>query len=195
MSNFWNTSDGELATQTTGTYEAPTGNSDPIPDGSSVKAVIGSAQWKSPRDNDSVEYVELEWSVVEPAEYVNRKVWTKLWIDDLDPSASEKDEAKAIKKRDSHKRMLAAIDANAGGKLAKRGVRPTDSDLALALMQRPMIIKVKEWAIGDAKGNWVCAVSSAKGGAVNIAEAAPKKAAPKPATGSAFYDDDSDIPF
>ena len=192
--SFWATSDGTIATTTGGSYEAPTGNSEPIPDGSSVKAVISSAQWKSPKDNDSVEYVELEWTVVEPEDYANRKVWQKLWIDDFDPSVA--DPVKAQRKTDNHKRMLAAIDANAGGKLAKKAVRPTDHDLALALMQRPMIAKVKEWAIGDAKGNWIAAISPGKGGEVKIAAAAaPKKAAP--AKSSAFVDDDldSDIPF
>ena len=128
--SFWNTSDGELATQNGGNYEAPTGNSEPIPDNSSVKAVISNAQWKSPRGNDSVEYVELEWQIVEPAEYVNRKIWQKLFVDDFDPSVA--DPTKAQRKTDNHKRMLAAVDANAGGKLAKKGIRPTDSDLALA---------------------------------------------------------------
>jgi len=186
--SFWNTSDGELATQTGGNYEAPTGNSEPIPDNSSVKAVISSAQWKSPRDNDSVEYVELEWQVVEPAEYVNRKIWQKLFVDDFDPKVA--DPVKAQRKTDNHKRMLAAIDANAGGKLAKKGVRPTDSDLALALMQRPMIIKVKTWETGDAKGNWICAVNSAKSGTVSVGQAAAPKKAAAPAA-----DLDDDIPF
>jgi len=188
--SFWTTSDGELATQTGGEFETPSGNTDPIPDGSSVLAMITSAGWKNPKDDTSVEYVELEWQVAQPEEYANRKVWQKLWIDDLDPSA--KDEAKAIRKRDNHKRMLAAIDANCGGKLAKKGARPDDSALALALMQRPMVIKVKTWDNdkGEPAGNWICAVSP-KTAAIS---AAVSKAKPN-AKASSFEDDDEQIPF
>lgn len=193
--SFWSTSDGELATQTGGSYESPTGNTDPIPDGSSVLAMIASAQWKNPRNDDAVEYVELEWTVAQPEEYANRKIWQKLWIDDLDPSA--KDEAKAIRKRDNHKRMLAAIDANCGGKLAKKGVRPSDTDLAVALMQRPMVIKVKIWENdkGEPGGNWICGVNS-KTSAVSVAPAAaPKPKAMAAAGAGAFEDDEDEIPF
>jgi len=189
--SFWTTSDGELATQTGGEFETPSGNTDPIPDGSSVLAMITSAGWKNPKDDTSVEYVELEWQVAQPEEYANRKVWQKLWIDDLDPSA--KDETKAIRKRDNHKRMLAAIDANCGGKLAKKGARPDDSALALALMQRPMVIKVKTWDNdkGEPAGNWICAVSP-KTAAISAAVSKAKPNA-KPA---GFADDlDDDIPF
>lgn len=191
--NFWATSDGELATQTNGSYEAPTGNSEPIPDGSSVLAMINSASWKSPRDNDSVEYVELEWQIAQPEEYANRKIWTKLWIDEFDPAVT--DPVKAQRKTDNHKRLLAAIDANCGGKLAKKATRPDDGALALALMQRPMIIKTKVWEMGDGKGNWVAAVSPAKGGKIEIAAAAAPKSKPKPAASSAFDDDSDSIPF
>jgi len=191
MSNFWATSDGELATQTGTEFEAPGGNIEPIPDGSSVLAMITSAAWKPHRDNASVEYVELEWQVAQPEAYANRKIWQKLFIDDLDPSA--KDETKAVRKRDNHKRMLAAIDANCGGKLAKKGTRPDDSSLALALMQRPMVIKVKTWDNdkGEAAGNWICAVSP-KTAAISAAVSKAKS----PAKVSAFADDDEDeIPF
>ena len=169
-----------------GSYEAPSGN-DPIPDNSSVLAMIASAQWKSPRDNDTVEYIELEWTIAQPEEYANRKLWTKLWVDDLNPEHKN-----AEKQRDTHRRLLTAIDQNCGSKLAKKGnPHPSDTELAVALMQRPMVIKVKEWEMNGNKGNWVCGVSP-KTSAVSVAPAA----APKPkAMAAAGADIDDDIPF
>ena len=191
MGSFWSTSDGETI-QGESSFETPSGNTDPIPDNSSVLARITSAQWKSPRDEPLIKYVELEWTIQEPADYVNRKVWHKLWVDDLDPSVLSKQDGqkKAERKRDNARRMLAAIDANAGGKLAKKNSKPTDEELALALTNRPMIIKLRTWddqQTGKPAGNWVVAVSSAKTGRVEIT-AAPVK--------SNAVDEDPDfVPF
>jgi len=86
--------------------------------------------------------------------------------------------------------MLAAIDANAGGKLSKVPRRPSDDDLALALTNRPMIIKCMVWEMGDNSGNWIAAVSPKSKG-VSVADAKPmaKKPAPVPDV------DDDDVPF
>lgn len=184
---FWDLSDGESANTGEKEYEQETGNLSPIPDGSSVLALIDEAKWNETRD-EQAEHISLRWSVIEPAEYANRKVFQKLWVTDDDPNV--KDAAKMEKKRDKAKRMLAAIDANAGGKLSKVPRRPSDDDLALALTNRPMIIKCMVWEMGDNSGNWIAAVSpKSKGVSMAEAKALAKKVAP------ASDVDDDDIPF
>jgi len=193
---FWDLSDGESAATGEKEYEQETGNLDPIPDGSSVLAIIDEAKWAETRD-EQAEYVSLRWSVMEPAEYANRKVFQKLWVTDDDPNVS--DAGKMEKKRDKAKRMLAAIDANCGGKLAKTARKPTDDDLALALTNRPMIIKCMIWEMkgsdgGMNSGNWIAAVSpKSKGVDVKAAKPSPSR---KAAPASSFGDDlGDDIPF
>jgi len=185
--SFWQLSDGDDANTGEKEYEQETGNLSPIPDGSSVLALIDEAKWNETRD-EQAEHISLRWSVIEPAEYANRKVFQKLWVTDDDPNV--KDAAKMEKKRDKAKRMLAAIDANAGGKLSKVPRRPSDDDLALALTNRPMIIKCMVWEMGDNSGNWIAAVSpKAKGVSLAGAKAPAKKAAPVSDV------DDDDVPF
>jgi len=189
---FWDLSDGESANTGEKEYEQETGNLSPIPDGSSVLALIDEAKWNETRD-EQAEHISLRWSVIEPAEFANRKVFQKLWVTDDDPNV--KDAAKMEKKRDKAKRMLAAIDANCGGKLAKKAARPTDDDLALALTNRPMIIRCQTWEMkapdGSIKrGTWIAAVSpKAKGVSVAETKAPAKKAAPVSDV------DDDDVPF
>lgn len=195
--SFWNLSDGGDASQDAQTeYEIPSGNLDPIPDGSSVLAMIDEAKWDSKNDAD---YISLRWSVLSPDEYKNRKVFQKLWVTDDDPMAE--DEAKAAKKRDKARRMLAAIDANAGGKLVRKDGVPTDEHLAACLCNKPMIIKVMIWSTRDEKsgdtmeGNWVSAVApKAKG--IDVKEPKPRKEpAPSGGSGSMAFGRDDEIPF
>lgn len=200
MSNFWDLSDGSNAADSKQTeYEIPGGgNMDPIPDGSSVLAMIDEAKWDS---KDDAEYVSLRWTVLSPDEYKNRKVFQKLWVTDDDPKAEDAD--KAAKKRDKARRMLAAIDANAGGKLTSKGGKPTDETLTGCLTNKPMIIRVAIWSVKsretgeDITGNWVQAVAPKSAG-IDVKEPAPKKAsAPSQsggygAGGSAL---DDEIPF
>ena len=190
--SFWDLSDGESAATGEKEYEQETGNLDPIPDGSSVMAVIDEAKWNYTRD-ENAEHISLRWSVSEPEQYRNRKVFQKLWVTDDDPNT--KDAAKMDKKRDKAKKMLAAIDANCGGKLAKNARRPTDDDLALALTNRPMVIKCMVWEMGDNTGNWIAAVSPRSKG-IDVKEAkAPARKASSPARGGFADDLDPDIPF
>ena len=160
MSDFWGLSDGGSAADTGTEYEQPSGSLEPIPDGSSVLAMIDEAKWDEKEDAD---YISLRWSVLSPDEYKNRKVFQKLWVTDDDPNA--KDASAAAKKRDKARRMLAAIDANAGGKLTKKGGAPTDETLTVCLTNKPMIIRVAIWELKDREtgdrisGNWVQAVS------------------------------------
>jgi hypothetical protein len=191
--SFWDLSDGESAATGEKEYEQESGNLSPIPDGSSVLAIIDEAKWQETRDRDA-EFISLRWSVMEPAEYANRKVFQKLWVTDDDPNAKDAD--KAAKKRDKAKKMLAAIDANCGGKLSKKAGRPSDDDLALALTNRPMIIKCMVWEMKGSdgtmnSGNWIAAVSpKAKGVDVKAAKEPARKSSP-------IVDDidDDDIPF
>lgn len=209
--SFWNLSTGESATDTGTEYEIPGGNMEPIPDGSSVLAIIDEAKWKKKDQNDpaSPEYIELRWTIMEPAQYKNRKVFHKLWVTDLDPGA--KDKTKAIAKQDKARKMLAAIDANAGGKLSRSPGIPTDETMGVALLNKPMVITLMTWEVSDsrgtASGNWVSAVSPKTRG-VEVKEAAPKRQSAaasasrdddfgeKPAQYKSYaQDDDSDIPF
>ena len=193
--SFWDLSDGESAAETASKeYEQETGNLDPIPDGSSVLALIDEAKWSETRDRDA-EFISLRWSVLEPAEYANRKVFQNLWVTDDDPNAKDSD--KAAKKRDKAKKMLAAIDANCGGKLARTARKPDDDALALALTNKPMIIKCMVWertgSYGSVNsGNWIAAVSPKSKG-VDVKASAPKPAARKAALAADV--DDDDIPF
>lgn len=201
--SFWDLSDGGTAADTGAEYEIPGGNMEPIPDGSSVLAAPDDVKWETKATGER--FISLRWSVLSPEEYKNRKVFHKLWVTDLDPGA--KDEAKGIAKRDKARRMLAAIDANAGGKLSARPGEPTDDDLGMALLNKPMIITVNIWSINDRStgdtitGNWVCAVNpKAKG-----IDVKPAKPAARPRNDDGFgapssgrssqRDMDDEIPF
>ena len=193
--SFWDLSDGETAATGEKEYEQATGNLDPIPDGSSVMAIIDEAKWSETRDRDA-EFISLRWSVMEPAEFANRKVFQKLWVTDDDPNTS--DAAKMEKKRDKAKRMLAAIDANAGGKLSKVPRRPSDDDLALALTNRPMIIRCQTWEMKASdgsinSGNWISMVAPKSKGIDVKAEKALSKVNKSVSRNDDI--DDQDVPF
>ena len=125
--SFWDTSDGGTAADTGTEFEVPSGNLEPIPDGSSLLAMIEEAKWAI---KDLAQVLEIRWSIVAPNEYKNRKIFQKLWVTDDDPNAKDAD--KAAKKRDKARRMLAAIDTNAGGQLLKAG-QPTDETISAQL--------------------------------------------------------------
>jgi hypothetical protein len=194
--SFWDLSDGGTAADTETEYEIPSGSLEPIPDGSSVLAMIDEAKWD---EKDNAEFISLRWSVLSPDEYKNRKVFQKLWVTDDDPNA--KDASAAAKKRDKARRMLAAIDANAGGKLTKKEGTPTDETLTVCLTNKPMVIKCMEWSMPDRekpgefiRGNWIAAVApKSKGIDVKAAKAPPKVAVAQMGGGSRDLDDE--IPF
>ena len=101
------------------------------------------------------------------------------------------------------RRMLAAIDTNAGGQLLKAG-QPTDETLALNLVGKPMVIKCMTWSMPDRErpgevieGNWIAAVGPASK-PQHIAEAKPRAAPSAPAGGSyggGVGKIDDEIPF
>lgn len=193
--SFWDLSDGGTAADTGTDFEIPSGNLEPIPDGSSVLAMIDEAKWD---EKDDAEYISLRWTVLSPDEYKNRKIFQKLWVTDDDPNA--KDAEKAAKKRDKARRMLAAIDANAGGKLTRKPGKPSDDDLTSCLTNKPMIIKAMVWEMPDRerlgefiRGNWIAAVApKSKGIDVREPKAAPAKALGGAPAGGTL---DDDIPF
>jgi hypothetical protein len=202
--SFWDLSDGDKANEDVKTeYEIPGGNLEPIPNNSDVLARIKGAKWNGKKDADE-KYVEIEWQVEKPEAFFNRIVFQKLWVDDLDPSAKDKD--KAIAKRDKARRMLATIDANAKGRLMQSGDAPTDDSLALALVDAKMVIKCMLWEVEDRqsgdtiRGNWVSAVKP-KDAEVRVGDPLPPK---KPSSGKGAsggsgtgggFDLDDEIPF
>lgn len=203
--SFWDLSDGGAANEDVQKeYEVPGGNLEPIPNDSDVLAYIKGAKWASKRDA-SERYIEIQWQVEKPAEFFNRVVFQKLWVDDLDPGA--KSEEKAKEKRDKARKMLATIDANAKGRLMQSPDAPTDDSLALALVDARMVIKCMEWSIEDRatgemiRGNWISAVKP-KDAETRAGKALPVKsgsgAGGRPSGGGgggAAFDLDDDIPF
>jgi hypothetical protein len=123
---------------------------EPIPSNTTLKVTIEGAEWA---EYDGDEYISITWQVLAPDEYKNRKIFQKI-------RAKSHDD----KKRQKALLMLAAIDANAGGALAKsKKAVFDDMDLATALTNKIMLIKVDIWESDDGKkGNWVRAVSSGK---------------------------------
>lgn len=148
---FFATSDGKSASEVGNTFDAG-GDIEPIPSKTRLRALIDDAKWTT---HEGDRYIELRWSVLEPESYKGRKVFQKIKVYDADP-----------KKADKAKRMLAAIDANAGGGLVALGREPTEAELQQHLLNKIMLIQVQIWAIKDEqtgdtkKGNWVNLVAS-----------------------------------
>jgi len=188
VSNFFETSEGEDLTQTSGEFDAGGGNMDPIPEGSKVLAAPTEAKWD---EFEGTEFISVQWQVAKPQDYENRRVWQKLYVTDLDTRAKN-----PTQKRDKALRMLAAIDKNAGGKLAKKGGRPSDVDLMGSLCGKYMLVKLGVWEMNGKSGNWVQAVQPKDGGTVEVgakSAAKPKSAAP---SNSGFaHPLDDDVPF
>lgn len=186
--SFWNLSTGETAKSET-EYEAPQGGDlSPIPDGTDVMAFVDEAKWD---EKDGVEYISLRWRVAKPESFKNRVIFQKLWVMGNNPNA--KDAEKAKKQGDNAKRMLAAIDANAGGELFAIEGKPSSEDIQRCLMNKMMVIKLKVWEMetntGEKmSGNWICAVSPKSKGVSD----AP---APAPQAPPASTDMDDEIPF
>ena len=175
--SFWNLSDDKEKVSTSGAFESGGGNLEPMPEGTNVLAAPVEAGWKNYEGED---YVNLQWQVLAPAEYKNRRVFQKIKVYESDP-----------KKADKAKRMLAAIDANAGGKLMQIEREPSDAELTQCLVGKQMMLRLGLWEINDKRGSWVSAVAPKTGGAAPAAPARAPARAPA-ATGGDFYDD---IPF
>jgi hypothetical protein len=119
----------------------------PIPDNTEVLATITEVKWtdfKVYGTDDTYPGINITWQIVKPDEYATRKVYQKLHLGSND-----------AKKSDTARKMLMAVDSNAGGKLFKKGGRPTDVDLMQALIGATMILKIGAWKMGDRQGNHV----------------------------------------
>jgi hypothetical protein len=185
--SFWNTSDNENLTSTDGNYESKGADLPPIPKDTGLLSAIEEAKWD---DYEGDSYISLKWRVLK-GEYQNRVLFQKLYVQG-DSKAKD-----SMAKADKAKRMLAAIDANAGGKLLKLNIVPEDTDLMSALVGKMMAIKVQVWSFKDEtsgetkSGNWISAVAPKGAGS------APVKSAPVKKEALTMNDDnfDSDIPF
>ena len=155
--SFWQTSTGASATKDVkaeGTYEAA-GNTDPLPDNSSVLAFVEKVGWAQGKPEDGApEYLNIQWRVEQPESVMRRVVFQKLWLTDADPNAKD-----PAAKRDKALAMLAKIDAIAGGKLAKIEGKPSDDQLLLALSNKQAVLKLGVWEMGGSSGNWIKAIS------------------------------------
>ena len=169
--SFWNTSD-EKPIQGSSSFEIGGGN--PLPDGTSVLAAPVEAGWRFYEGED---YISISWSVLAPEQYKNRRVFQKLKVNDPD-------------KADKAKRMLAAIDANAGGKLMGRGEAPDDQSLTQCLVGKPMMLRLGLWEINGKSGNWVQAVAPKAGAQQSPHQAPGAQQAPQQAPV-----EDEDVPF
>lgn len=171
MADFWELSDGDDIAKTGSKFETGGGNLDPIPDKTDCVAVIDEAKIET--NQEGLKYISLRWSIVQPSDYKNRKVFQKLWVYDEDPQAKN-----PVQKKDKAKKMLFAIDANAGGKLKASGKAPSTDLLQSTVTNKPMQIKVMQMKRDDGSAmNWISSVAPRAGGAgAMIAAAAPKVA-------------------
>lgn len=190
--SFWNTSDGGQV-KAESEYEAPSGGSfDPIPHNTDVLGYIDEIKWG---DKDGASPIEYRITVVKAEAFKNRKLFFKLWPLGDNPNKKEPDKRK--KEADKSKRMLAAMDANAGSELIAINGKPSNEQLQSALMNKMMVFKIgmydmpKDDGSGERnKGNYLLGVSPKT---KQVSEVhAPTQASSQ--GGSSRVDDD-EIPF
>ena len=163
MSSFWTKSTGETVSKTTATsdYQAQS-DLPPIADKTVVRAAITQIKWDmftkdSPdgKTKNGERYINARWDVID-GEHAKRVIFQKIKVG-----------SEGEKTRDNALDMLAAIDMNAsGGKMMTLGREPSDMELMSILSSKPMHIRLRVWTSQDKtqSGNWIDAVSSAKGG-------------------------------
>lgn len=174
--SFWTTSTGEVVAQEK-EFDMGGGKSQPIPEGTRAVSFVEEAK---ETEYNGERYYNLKWKVA-TGDYKNRVTFQKVRAFDSNPA-----------KRDKALKMLMAINMNCGGKLHQLETAPTDMDLMTNICNKPMMVEYAVWEMeGRDPGNWIKAVSSAKG-------AASKPAAQKPAVAAPTeppMDFDDDIPF
>ena len=181
--SFWNTSENKTV-EAESDYEASAGF-DPMPDGTKVAAAITEIAWD---EYDGDEFINATWTVLQ-GEYKNRKFFQKIKVRDGNP-----------KVRDKALRMLAALDANTGGRLMQVETEPTDMDLASNLAGKPIGVRLGLWEIKneetdevEKRGNWVTAIAPLN---KKKNPAAKKPVEKKPVQQIPEVDDfDDDVPF
>jgi hypothetical protein len=193
--SFWTDSTG-TAMVAEKEFSAGGGDFEVIPKGTNCLVTVEDVGWKAGYQV-SEEFVNLKLRVLKPEGYANRVIFSKLWVDELDPGVKEK--SKAETKRDKHKRMLMSIDTNHKGKLASATSRPTNQKLSLALIGAQFVATLGVWEKEEdgrkvPGGNWLQAV----GPKTKEVSAGPQvRAKARPMTAADDYDDDDglDVPF
>lgn len=140
--SFFKLSEGQL--NTTGSFAVST-DIEPMPKDTQVKALADEAKWD---EYQGERYISIRWNVLAPKQFANRKIFQKLKVEQSD-----------VKKRDKAIQMLAAIDANCGGKLMAAGVEPTNDSMQKNILMKPMVLLLDVWDMDGKKGNWIKAVS------------------------------------
>lgn len=180
--SFFTTSTGEnAAANATGEFSAGGSDFAPIPKDTRVLAMCDEAKIS---EYQGQSYINLKWSIAQPKEYKGRVIFQKIKCWESDSN-----------KRDKALRMLAAIDANAGGKLAASGAEPTDLSLQTSLTAKPMVLKLGVWDMDGKTGNWVQEVSKHQPKPGTAAPTPTPKPQPAPKPAPVEIDDDQDIPF
>lgn len=141
MDDFWNECDDEV----TGSFES--GGFTLLPDNTKVLFNIDEVQWKEAGEFSDNDVIEIVWEVNKPDEFAGTKLFQKIKVKDSDSK-------KALKA----KKMLAAIDHNAGGKIKKSGKFPTNEIMQKCLVGKVMGGNVSVWDMDGKQGNWVSAV-------------------------------------
>lgn len=187
--SFWATSTA-APLDTTGNAEVGGGDLEPIPSNTIVRVIATEAKWEMNRDNDIAEkggrHIKIRWDVID-GEYKKRVVFQKIWAEHTE-----------AKKRDKAIQMLAAIDANAGGKLFASGAEPTDMAMMQHLCNKPMLIRTMVWETETSegetiRGNWVNGVyNAAAKQPTAAAQPKPQQATPQAPASTGF---DEDIGF
>lgn len=129
-----------------------------IPAKTVLKSIIEESKWETYTPEPTAEdpqpqtqtFIKNTWSVLE-GDYQGRKVFQKLHVQDESQDKAQR----ALQ-------MLAAIDANAGGKIMASGAMPDDMMLSVSLSNVPMNITVDVWEIGNNSGNYITAVNRAQ---------------------------------
>src|SRR3970282_1550596 len=104
--SFFKLSTGETAAAST-TFEMGGGDIEPIPKNTNVLAAVEEAKISEYQGEQTI---NLKWRVLKPEAYAKRVIFQKIKCWDTDKEKADK----AVQ-------MLAAIDANCGGKLMKSG--------------------------------------------------------------------------
>jgi hypothetical protein len=130
--SFWKTSDGAAVKQAN-EYSSGGGAIAPIPDRTGVVIVIDEIGFSEVKGSKCV---ATRWSILEPQEYKNRKIWKKLWLIDTSPYIEDKE--LALEKQKDNWKMFTAIDHLVNGGELYAIENPTDTDLQSSLMSKPM---------------------------------------------------------
>ena len=110
-----------------GEYKQKTGF-DPLPEGTRVLQTLEEIKLDSFQGSDH-EHLNIKWRIEAPEEFNNRVYFQSIYINGSDPTSPYYDESKQDKNFNDARRMLFAIDYNAGKKIAALKREPTQEEL------------------------------------------------------------------